>query len=172
MVRAGHRNPLDASFSQQAKDNRWNGSAFPALYCCCSIRVARAVTRDLFKFAGVELAELRPPWRPKVAAVSWKGEVADVASAEGLKVARLPADYPLGVEKAKTRALAARWHKAGCEGVVARSASLSRLGLRTFEGGHAAWGELAIFVNNARRRPRMSAVRVPSNWLRPGPEPA
>src|SRR5882724_4023198 len=137
VVRHGHKNALDASFSRSAKDNRWNTAAFSALYCCCGIRVARAVVRDLFRVVGVEASELRPAWRPKLVAIRWSGEVVDAASKEGLAAARLPAEYPLGTDKERTRALAVRWHQAKSEGVVSRSASLSRLGLRRFRGDHA-----------------------------------
>lgn len=167
VVRQGHRNALDTSFSQKAKDNRWNTAAFPVLYCCCSIRVARGVVRDLFRFAGVESSELRPAWQPKLVAIRWTGEVVDVISAEGIEAARLPEDYPLGVDKTRTRSLAAKWRQAGAEGIVSRSASLSRLGLRQFTGDHAEWGELSVYSDIAKNAPRLARTQPKGKWLLP-----
>ncbi len=167
VVRRGHRNALDASFSQTSNNNRWNTRAFPVLYCCCGIRVARAIVRDLFRFAGVENAELRAGWRPKLVAIEWSGHVVDAASGEGIADARLPAEYPRGADRAKTRALAFRWHASGCEGVVARSASLSKLGVRRFLGDHAEWSELAIFVDVAKHPPALAKSQPKGNWLLP-----
>jgi len=167
VVRQGHRNPLDTSFSQTSADNRWNTKAFPALYCCCGIRVARAIVRDLFRFASVETSELRAGWRPKLVAIDWSGDVVDAATAKGVAAARLPADYPLNADRARTRALAVRWRDAGAQGVVARSASLSKLGVRRFTGDHAQWSELAIFVDVARNAPAISPVQPKGNWLLP-----
>ena len=167
VVRQGHRNALDASFSQKSDDNRWNTRAFPALYCCCGILVARAIVRDLFRFAGVESSELRAGWRPKLIAIEWSGQAVDVASGKGIAAARLPADYPVGADRVKTRALAVRWRAAGCEGVVARSASLSKLGVRRFEGDHAEWSELAIFIDAAKNLPTLASRQPKGNWLLP-----
>jgi len=167
VVRQGHRNALDASFSQTSNDNRWNTREFPVLYCCCGIRVARAIVRDLFRFAGVESSELRAGWRPKLVAIEWSGEVVDASSSKGLAAARLAPDYPLGADRARTRALAVRWREAGCEGVVARSASLFKLGVRRFEGDHAEWSELAIFIDVAKTAPVPADVQPKGKWLLP-----
>jgi len=65
VVRRGWSDPLDASFSQRRPDRRWNTQDFPALYCCCSVRVARAVALDIFRVAGLELEDLHPPPSPR-----------------------------------------------------------------------------------------------------------
>ncbi len=165
VVRQGHKNALDASFSRKKGNNRWNTEEFSALYCACSMRVARAVVRDLFRVAGVEASELKPAWRPKLVALTWSGSVVDATGRRSLAAAGLPADYPLNVTKDRTRVLAVGWHSANCEGVVARSASLSRLGLRRFAGDHSEWSELAIFVDRAENQPRLAATQPKANWL-------
>src|SRR5260370_42106135 len=90
VIRSGNSDPLDAAFSQKGNDNRWNTSAFPALYCCCSERVARAVTLDLFRFLGVEIVELHSEHRPALVEISWMGMVADIVSEEGLRASGRP----------------------------------------------------------------------------------
>jgi RES domain-containing protein len=60
VIRRGWADPLDTSYSQRASaDNRWNTPDFPALYSSCSERVARAVARDVFRLAAIELADLQ-----------------------------------------------------------------------------------------------------------------
>ncbi len=172
VIRAGWEDPLDASFSQQAADRRWNTAEFPALYCCCSLPVARAVARDLFRFAGIELEDLQPEYRPCLIEVDWTGEVVDMASGEGIETAGFPSSYPSGVSKRLTREAAVVWHGDGREGVVCRSASLWRLGLRAWKPPHLRWSELAIFVDVARQRPRQTGRRDDLAWLSPKPEPA
>ncbi len=167
VVRAGWADPLDPGFSQRRPDRRWNTAAFPALYCCCSPRVARAVARDLFRFAGVELEELAPAFRPRLVELAWWGRVVDVASARGVAAAGLPTSYPRGVEKEATRERAVEWHRAGAQGVVCRSASLARLGLAVWRGGHEPWSELAIYVENSDNRPRLLGDRADLDGLEP-----
>jgi hypothetical protein len=75
---------------------------------CCSETVARAVTLDVFRTAGVELSDLRPDARPRLVEIAWHGKVADMSSTEGLAAAG----------KAMTRRAAERWHTAGLGGVV------------------------------------------------------
>ena len=85
VVRRSWRNPLDATFSQRpTADNRWNTNRFPALYCCCSVTVARAVALDVLRYAGIELTDLRPDVQPRLVEISWSGEVVDVATAAGV----------------------------------------------------------------------------------------
>jgi RES domain-containing protein len=164
VVRAGWEDPLDASFSQRAPDNRWNGAAYPALYCCCSERVARAIVRDLFAHAGVELADLQPSYRPAFVEIGWTGEVVDVASREGVEAARFPEDYPDGVSRLQTRKAAADWHRDGAEGVLCRSASLWRRGFPDWSGPHLPWAELVLFVANCQRRPQLRRRREAAGW--------
>ncbi|HXH06500.1 MAG TPA: RES domain-containing protein [Vicinamibacterales bacterium] len=158
--------PLDAAFSRDRPDNRWNTSAFPALYCCCSLRVARAVVEDRWRRLSVDLADLTPDARPELAEIDWAGLVVDVASREGLEAHGFPPDYPAGVDRADCRRAAAAWHDAGCEGVVCRSAALYRLGRETrWEGDHAAWGEVAVFTARAERKPVLRRRREDLGWL-------
>jgi len=159
VIRAGWRDPLDSSFSRRKPDNRWNTSDFSALYCCCSEQVAWAVVRDVFRFAAVSWNDLQPEVRPGLVEISWTGTVVDVVSREGLHATDLSPDYPKGVTKSQTRALAVRWHNSGHEGVVSRSASLMRLGFSKWVGSHEPWGELVIFVANAKNPPTLTRHR-------------
>jgi hypothetical protein len=168
VLRRGWPDPLDTSYSQRpAANNRWNTPDFPALYCCCSERVARAVTRDIFRLAAIEMADLQDAMLPHLVEIGWTGEVIDIASAEGVVAAGFAPDYPLGVDKALTRSAATTWHRDGAAGVLARSASLLRLGLRTWVGSHEHWSETAVFVNNAPRRPTLLQRRSDLDWLMP-----
>jgi hypothetical protein len=171
VVRAGWKDPLDASFSQRALDNRWNTPEFPALYCCCALAVARAVTRDILRYAGVEIEDLQPGFRPRLVEVEWSGEVVDVVSPEGIEAAGFPDSYPEGVSKRRTREAAAAWHGQAAEGVVCRSASLHRLGASDWSGGCSRIGELAVFVDNCRTPPREIRRRDDAGWLSPAPWP-
>jgi RES domain-containing protein len=165
VVRAGWETPLDTTFSQQAADSRWNTAKFPALYCCCSVHVARAVARDLFRYAGVEPADLQPAYRPRLIEVDWTGQLVDMASNRGIEAAGFPPSYPAGVDKSRTREAAVSWHEEGSEGVVCRSASLWRLGMRDWKEPRHRWSELAIFVDAARDEPRQTGQRDDLEWL-------
>ncbi len=165
VVRAQWPDPLDSSYSQQRSDNRWNTPAFGALYTCCSEMVARAVALDVFRLHAVMLEDLHPLVRPELAEIAWQGEVVDIASAEGVAGAGFPATYPEGVSRTETQRSASAWHEAGREGVVCRSASVARLGISGWQGGHEAWGEAAVFVHNARMRPRLIRRRSDGRWL-------
>jgi RES domain-containing protein len=165
VVRAGWKDPLDASFSLTAPDRRWNTPLFPALYCCCSHAVARGITRDLLKLTGADVEDLQPSYRPRLVELSWKGDVVDVATPEGVGAAGFPADYPAGVSKMLTRAAASDWHEEGDEGVVCRSASLWRMGFSDWSGPHLRWSELAIFVENCASRPTKRFHRDDLRWL-------
>lgn len=167
VVRAGWADPLDASFSQRAVDNRWNTAGFPALYCCCGLPVARAVTRDLLKLAAVEIEDLTPAFRPRLVEVEWSGELIDVVSAEGIAAAGFPATYPGGTSKIRTRELATGWHSEGAEGVVCRSASLWRLGFTAWTDDCSQTGESVLFVENCRTPPVKLRHRDDVSWLKP-----
>ena len=168
VVRAGWADPLDASFSRKAPDRRWNTAEFAALYCCGSVEVARAITRDLLGISGLEVDDLQPAYRPRLVELAWTGEVVDIATAEGVAAAGFPPEYPDGVGKDATRRAATAWHRQGREGVVCRSASLWRLGLRSWAGSHLAWSELALFVERCRSRPVELGRRDDRGWLLPG----
>lgn len=166
VVRAGWADPLDASFSRQAPDRRWNTPSFAALYCCCTEKVARAVALDVLRYAGLVLGDLRPAARPELAEIDWSGPVIDVATAEGLAAAGLPSDYPLRVDRATTRDLGTVWYDEGRQGVICRSASLARLGVTDWSGSHERWSELAIFPANAENTPTLRRRRTDPLWLK------
>ncbi len=166
VVRKGREDPLDTSFSQRASgNNRWNTPQFPALYCCCSERVARAVTLDVFRLAGMELTDLQPNAQPQLVELSWSGPVIDMVSPGGIHAAGFPADYPERVTKEQTRKAAATWHENGALGVVCRSASLSRQGFSNWIEPHPTWGELAVFVTNNPAQPRLLLRREDLGWF-------
>lgn len=167
VVRAGWADPLDAFFSQRAADNRWNTADFPALYCCCGLPVARAVTRDVLKLAAVEIEDLTAAFRPRLVEVGWSGELIDLVSAEGIAAAGFPASYPDGTSKIRTRELATHWHSEGAEGVVCRSASLWRLGFSDWSDDCSQTGESALFVENCRTPPARLRHRDDIAWLKP-----
>ncbi len=165
VVRASWPDPLDASFSQGARNNRWNDARFPALYCCCSEAVARGVTRDILRFAGVEATELSASVRPRLVEIAWAGRVVDVATAEGVAAAGFGPRYPEGASKVDTRGRAAAWHDSKDEGVLCRSASLQRLGLNAWAGNHERWSELALFVRNVTSAPHVTHSRDDLTWF-------
>src|SRR5947199_180585 len=110
VVRRGWAEALDARFSQRRDvDNRWNTPEFPALYCCCSEAVARAIVRDILRITGADIADLQEPYQPQLVEIGWTGEVADMITGEGIASAGFPADYPAHTEHADTRDTAARW---------------------------------------------------------------
>ncbi len=166
VVQAGWRDATDASHSQTKGDNRWNTTEFPALYCCCSMPVARAVALDVFRLAAVVVEDLQPEAKPALAELSWAGQVVDVASQDGLAAAGFPLSYPDSVSKEQTRRTASQWHESGYEGVVCRSASLWRRERRTnWEGSHEPWSELAVFPLKAATQPRVEGRRDDLGWL-------
>jgi RES domain-containing protein len=168
VVRRNWADPLDTSYSQRpSANNRWNTPEFPALYCGCSERVARAVARDIFRLAAVEIADLQDAALPELVEIDWIGDLVDVASAAGVVAAGFPHDYPVGVDKAQTRAASTAWHDDGASGVLSRSASLMRQGLAEWKGEHEAWSETAVFVENAARKPRVITRHSGLDWLRP-----
>src|SRR5260370_10538878 len=94
VVRRRWPDPLDASHSRgETADSRWNTPEFAALYCCCSEIVARAVTRDLYRMAAIDAADLQDDMLPDLVELSWAGEVADMASAAGVATAGFPDQY-------------------------------------------------------------------------------
>jgi RES domain-containing protein len=153
VVRAGWPDPLDTSFSRD-RGGRWNApGSHRVLYTCCSLPVARAVAREALARAGVTVDDLQPAFRPILVEVAWRGQLVDVASAEGVSAAALPATYPRGTGYTVTQPLGRSWHEAGIAGVVCRSAALSRAGLDRWEGPHEPFGEAALFVDNTSSRP-------------------
>ncbi|HKH47795.1 MAG TPA: RES domain-containing protein [Thermoanaerobaculia bacterium] len=160
VIRAGWRDPLDASFSRRATDNRWNTSNFAALYCCGSLFVARAVTRDILRLAGVDIEDLLPDWRPRLVEIGWHGDLVDVATPEGIAAAGYSPSYPADCSKEVTRRDAERWHRDGEEGVTCRSASLWRMGFVDWTGSWPRWSEITVFVESCRTRPSLLDLRA------------
>jgi len=166
IVRANWTDPLDASFSQTVRDNRWNTPAFPALYCCCSLRVARAVALYRLRRVGALLDDLAPGARPRLVEIGWQGDVIDAASAAGVAAAGFPDAYPRGVTVEATQSAAARWHETGKEGVVCRSHALAEMAsIDAWNGDHIPWGEVAIFPRHARVAPRRIRDHADPDWL-------
>lgn len=167
VVRRAWKDPLDASYSRRRNaDNRWNTPSFGALYCCCSPVVARGVANDILRVASTDLADLQDTAYPQLVEIEWSGTVVDMASAEGILAAGFPDSYPGGVAKAATRRAASAWHRRKFQGIVCRSASLARLGRKTWTGSHEPWGELAIFPRNAAA-PKLVRRRSDLIWLEP-----
>lgn len=168
VIRAAWRDATDASYSQQRDDRRWNTRDFPALYCCCSLPVARAVVLDVFRLAAIVVEDLQPEMRPALATLSWSGRVVDIASGGGIAAAGFPPAYPDGMPKEETRGAAARWYEDGHEGIVCRSASVWRRarGEVAWDGDHARWSELAVFPRRAARPVREEGRRTDLTWLR------
>lgn len=165
VLRAGHSDPLDATYSQR-RPGRWNTADYPALYCCCSERGAKAVTQDRLNMAAVDLADLQPEAFPQLFELDWAGSVVDVASSPGIAAAGFSPIYPQGVSHQETKPRAARWHQDRREGVVCRSASLSRLGVYDWPGDCQLWGELAVFTEQSQRKPTLRRERNDLGWLR------
>jgi RES domain-containing protein len=166
VVRRGWPEPLDTTFSQQANvDNRWNTADFPALYCCCSPSVARAIVKDVFHLAGVDLEDLQEDARPQLVEIHWTGEVVDMVSDSAIISAGFESEYPGGSERSQTRQAAVEWHQQGAEGILCRSASVGRLGFARWEGDHQPWSELAIFAQNAVVPPAVLKRRSDLAWL-------
>ncbi len=155
VVRANWRDPLDATFSQNSVDNRWNTKTFSALYCCCSEPVMIAVAEDILGYAGVDLSDLQPDYLPHKVEISWSGNVVDVITEEGITAIGFPSQYPANVDKSQTRILSEEWFATDKEGVVGRSASLMRKGFTKWAGQHEQWSEVAIFTSNTAIPPTM-----------------
>ena len=137
VVRANWADPLDAGFSRRGEGGRWNTPEFPALYCCCSPGVARAVAMDIFRLAGVELSDLVPDARPQLVEIGWSGGVSDMASANGIDSAGFPAGYPEGASSGQTRTRGRR---------MARDGRRGRRRAQRIPGadGHAGMGRRAL----------------------------
>lgn len=165
VVRRGWKDPLDTSFSRRA-NQRWNTPEFEALYCCASARVARAVTLDVFRFAGLTIEDLRAEARPQLVEIAWQGRLVDVATREGVRAAGFPARYPEAVTRAATQPVATNWHREGLEGVLCRSASLSRLRFADWSDDPGNWSEAAIYPANVQVAPKLIRRVRDLNWLR------
>ena len=165
VVRHTYLDPLDTSFSQKTPDRRWNTDRFPALYCCASVAVARAIVRDVFGLSGLVLEDLQPARRPELVEIEWAGRLVDVATPAGVKAAGFADSYPARAVRELTQPRAERWHKAKYEGVVARSASIWRLGGGGWQGPLERWAEVALFPRNLARQPAIFGRRLGDAWI-------
>ncbi len=109
--------------------------------------------------------DLKPEMRPQLVEIDWQGEVADVATAKGVRAAGFLPNYPEGSTRAETQAAATAWHHNGWEGVVCRSASLHRLRFADWTGSHERWGELAIYPERAKRAPKLVRRISGLGWM-------
>ena len=165
VVQHGWADPTDSSYSQTVDNNRWNTRDFPALYCCCSSRVARGVVQERFG-NDIVLEDLNPEVMPDLAEIDWNGDVVDVASLAGVKANGFSARYPEGTTIVDCQKAATSWHARTLDGVVCRSASLNRLGVETeWANDHQAWSEVAIFTSISRTKPKLGNRRVGPEWL-------
>jgi hypothetical protein len=151
-------------------NNRWNTPSFPALYCCCSEIVARAIVRDIFRYAAVDLADLQETAQPQLVEIQWSGEPIVMVSEAAIAAAGFSLDYPIGSHHTETQGMATKWHRDGAAGVLCRSASLARLGYIDWTGDHARWSELAIYTDNSTMRPSVMKRRDDLTWLIPARE--
>jgi RES domain-containing protein len=154
VVRRGWADPIDTSFSQRHNvDNRWNTPDFPALYCCCSKSVARAIVKDRFGITGVEMADLQETAYPQLIEVHWVGRPVDMITEATIISAGFSCGYPTGAMHAETRRAAIKWHAEGQAGILCRSASVAQSGFTRWIGDHADWSELVIYTQNSPLRP-------------------
>jgi hypothetical protein len=138
---------------------------FPALYCCCSEAVVRAIVRDIFRVAGVDVADLQEGAQPQLVEIDWTGEPIDMITGAAILDAGFTADYPIHSDHLQTQHAATKWHEAGAPGVLCRSASLARFGFSDWTGHHARWSELTVYTDNSSPRPSLLRRRDDLDWL-------
>src|SRR5271163_163838 len=93
VIRRDWADPLDPTFSQRSHvNNRWNTARFPALYCCCSDAVARAIVRHIFRLTGVDIADLQEAVQPQLVEILWTGEPVDMITETAIVAAGFPAN--------------------------------------------------------------------------------
>jgi hypothetical protein len=137
---------------------------FPALYSCCSKRIARAIVKDRFGIAGVELTDLQDTAYPQLVEVHWVGRSVDMITEGPIVTAGFSNGYPQGATHVETRRAAVQWHAEGQTGVVCRSASIAQFGSSKWIGDHADWSELAIYTQNSPLRPTVLYYGVTMTW--------
>jgi len=165
VVRRG-AGPLEtAGRRQRVLDHPFSHPEDPTLYCCCSEWVARAVTLERFRVAGLDVSDLQPGARPQLVELSWSGQVVDLASEDGVAAAGFPPDFPEGVRPEQTRRAAGEWRSAGAAGVVYRSGALRKRGFKSWEGSHKRWSELAVFLDRCGEPPKLLRLREDQDWL-------
>lgn len=150
----GWADPLDPSYAEEA-GGRWNPpGSFPALYLNADVDTARAQVDRLLQGQPVRPEDLADPGFVLVVATLPRGqEVADAASAEGLRALGLPEEYPYEGKGLcghdRCRPVGEAVHERGLRGVSCRSAALPDRTAR----------ELAWFP--ARRSSRATSVGDP-----------
>jgi len=120
---------------------RWNApGAFGVLYLCADRAVAAANARWAYERDGrFTLFDRRPDRRPYLQEFAVrKSRFVDAVTAPGLAALDLPASYPIGVSRAKCRAIGTSAYAEGAHGIGCRSAAEA-----TRE--HIAGEELALF---------------------------
>lgn len=115
--------PLDTQYSMR-DGGRWNPKGeFGALYLNATVEVAAANARHLHAKRAIKLFDLKPEARPQLLTVNVEQiEALDVVSAAGLEAIGFPATYPLGVDHARSQAVARQaYGTGGFAGVACRS---------------------------------------------------
>lgn len=165
VARAGWSDPVDATFST-VHGGRWSPrGGFPILYTCCSKNTARAVLAHVLRVTSLEIDDLNPEIRPVLVEVEWSGDVVDMCSVEGVMECGFRIAYPAGYTHEHTQQFGTVWHSLGAEGVVCRSESVFQNRHHGWLGDHREWSEVAIFVGNAQRRPRLVALDPEFDWF-------
>jgi hypothetical protein len=113
------------------------------------------------------LQTLQEAVQPQLVEILWAGEPVDMITETAIVAAGFLANYPIDSEHRQTQKVAENWHADGAEGVLCRSASLSRFGFADWTGDHARWSELSIYIDNASRKPSLLMRRDDFDWLAP-----
>ena len=155
------RNPLDGGYSQRV-GGRWNArGAFPAVYLCRSVSVARAVVFQKLEGHPYGPEDLNPSMGPVLVETTVRQErFVDAITTRGLESMDLPPSYPRDARNrivpwSRCQPLGQAAWDDGCEGIACRSAAPTAPG-----GGE----ELAWFVRG-RRRLRLRRKRPFAEWF-------
>jgi RES domain-containing protein len=117
--------PLDTKPNRE-RGGRWNApGTFGALYLNATPAVAAANARRQHAGRAIGLFDLRPERRPSLLTVDVpRGLHADVVTIDGIKMLRLPANYPWNVDHERCRPIGKRaYAEARLRGVACRSAA-------------------------------------------------
>jgi RES domain-containing protein len=155
------RNPLDGGYSQRA-GGRWNApGAFPVVYLCRTVSVARAVVFHQLEGHPYGPEDLNPSMGPVLVETTVRSErFVDAITARGLESTGLTVSYPRDgrgqlVGWSRCQPLGQEAWEDGCEGIACRSAAPTAP-----TGGE----ELAWFVRG-RRRLRLLRKRPFAEWF-------
>jgi RES domain-containing protein len=116
--------PFDTTFSARS-GGRWNPpGSFGVLYLNADERVASANARQWFAHnGGFSVLDLQPARRPVAVACTFRQELVDVVSPEGVAAIGLPSRYPWKVPRSDCQPIGERLHAAGERGIACRSAA-------------------------------------------------